>query len=136
MKFHARRLNPRFAPPLSLWMDLATRSSEMLWASGEVIAHRSRIMANMGADPSASDQREMQRMVEEKISASADSAMAMSFRAAEVCQSMMLRSMQPWMGSTHAASPNDVTRAAAQITQAGLAPFHQRARSNAKRLRR
>ena len=117
-------------------MDLASRSSEMLWASSEVIARRSRIMANMGADPSASDQREMQRMVEEKISAYADSAMAMSFRAAEVCQSMMLRSMPPWLGSTRATSLNDVTRAAAQITQAGLAPFHQRARSNAKRLRR
>ena len=93
-------------------------------------------MATMGADPSASDQRGMQRMVEEKISASADSALAMSFRAAEVCQSMMLRSMQPWMGPPRAASISDVTRAAAQITQAGLAPFHRRARSNAKRLRR
>ena len=136
MKFHARRPNPPFAPSLSLWMDLATRSGEMLWASGEVIARRGRIMATMGADPSASDQREMQRMVEEKISASADSAVAMSLRAAEVCQSMMLRSMQPWLGSTRAASISDVTRAAAQITQAGLTPFHRRARSNAKRLRR
>ena len=117
-------------------MDLATRSGEMLWASGEVIAHRSRIMANMGTDPSASDQREMRRMVEEKTSASMDSTMAMSFRAAEVCQSMMLRSMQSWMGMTPAASISEVTRAAAQITQAGLTPFHQRARSNAKRLRR
>ena len=93
-------------------------------------------MANMGADLSASDQREMQRMVEEKISASADSAMAMSFRAAEVCQSMMLRGMPPWINSIRAASPSDITRAAAQIAQAGLTPFHQRARSNAKRLRR
>ncbi|WP_158883820.1 polyhydroxyalkanoate granule-associated phasin [Rhodanobacter sp. L36] len=135
--------------PFAMWTTLATKSAEMLLASGEVVAHRSQRMASMGANPDAADRREMGRMVQEKVDASAESAQAMSMKAASLYQASMMQWLN--LANRQAAalcgigtSPRisaDVAakktmRAAAEIATAGMAPFHRRATGNAKRLRK
>jgi hypothetical protein len=132
-----------------MWAKLATQSTEMLLASGEVIARRSQRMSAMGANPDAADRREMNRMVDEKVSAASESVQAMSMRAAGLYQASMVQWFDlanrqaaallgigsPPRASVDAAARKTM-RAAAQITTAGLAPFHRHATGNAKRLRK
>ena len=58
------------ALPMVWWWDLATRSTEMLTASAEVIFHRSVRMGSMSNPPSAHDRGELSTMVTEKVAAS------------------------------------------------------------------
>ena len=132
--------------PLVVWTDLATRSSEMLRASGEVIALRSQRMASSGAMPSAADRREIQRMVDEKLSAARESMLAMSTRAAQLVTGSTMQwfgdiaRQSAWMfgiAAPVAADPaTTVSDAVGQIASAGLAPYHRRATGNVKRLRK
>lgn len=137
--------------PFSMWTRLATQSTEMLLASGEVIAQRSQRMAAMGPNPDTGDRREMQRMVDEKVSAANESVQAMSSRAAGLYQASMLQwfdlmgrqtaamagiGRAPRLDTSTRVVAAKASQAAVQITTAGLAPFHRRATANAKRLRK
>lgn len=134
---------PAFGP----WMDLALRSTATLMASGEVIARRSQRMATMGPRPSGADRREMQRMVEEKVSATGESLQAMGMQTMALMQSSALQWMNvaqaqtlSMIGLGRIPSQSSASRAALRapvaMMEAGLKPFHRRATANASRLRR
>jgi hypothetical protein len=135
MAIHQNRRSNAPADALSAWMGLAMRSSEMLWASAEVIARRSYQLGS-ATTPKRRQEREVQRMIEEKVEASTDSIMAMSFRSLELWQRMLFHPLP--LGSNRSAinSMIGLTTASAGLMSAGLKPFHQRSRSNVKRLRR
>ncbi len=61
--------------------------------SATVIATRTAAMARAGSHPSAAHDREMKRMVDEKVAASAASFTGMAFTAAASFQSLWLRSL-------------------------------------------
>ena len=135
MASHRNRRSKTPTDAFTAWMGLAMRSSEMLWASAEVIARRSYQLGST-TTPNQKQEREARRMVEEKVEASADSLMAMSFRSVELWQRMLFQPL-PLASSRGALnSMIDLTTASANVLSAGLKPFHQRARSNVKRLRR
>jgi hypothetical protein len=123
----------RSSYPFALWFDLAVRSTQLMQASAEVILQRSNRIARMGAKPSLAEQREMRRMVNEKVQASAESATAMSLRAMSSYQTLLWQSVT---GRIDTAPLARAARTGSQIASAGLAPFHRRARNNAKRLRK
>ncbi len=157
-----RRRPPHlFANPFSLWTAFASTAGEMLLASSEVIAHRSHLIARAGTHPRAADQRELKRMVDEKTKAAFDSATAMSSRSGQVIHAsaaQMFSNMatstsilldlaggrigqaqsRAWRQLIGQSSENasQLSNAAAQIAQAGIAPYHKGATGNAKRLRK
>lgn len=133
--------------PLAPWMGLAGRSADTWLASGAVIAERTRRMAAMGASPSRADQREMRRMVDEKVSATGESAQAVTAQAVALAQTSAMR----WMAFLNAQTmamlgfgrmpstaptANAAMRASVAMGEAALAPFHRRATANARRLRK
>lgn len=123
----------RSTHPFALWFDLAMRSTQLMQVSAEVILLRSNRVARMGAQPSRAEQRELRRMVDEKVHASMEAAIAMSLRAMSDYQSLLWQPLNARFDATPLAS---AVRVSSQIASAGLAPFHRRARRNAKRLRR
>lgn len=132
------------AHPLFAWWNVAMRTADMMVASGEVIARRSQWIGTMGAKPSASDQRELQRMVGEKLHATQDSLMAMSIMTGDAYWSATMRwfrqpgwTMQGTLdGAAMARAASDAWGDAARIVDAGVKPYGQRAISNVKRLRK
>jgi hypothetical protein len=130
-------------------MNFATRSSEMWLASAEVIAHRTQRMAQMRSNPSSVDQHELQRMVGEKVEAASDSLQAMGAVVSSAYQdaffagtNQAMRNFTAMMSGKRlspgpvSGSAADGARMLAQLADAGMAPFHRRAKSNAKRLRK
>jgi hypothetical protein len=122
------------SPPslATAWFDLAQRSMEMMQGSATVIATRTAAMAKAGTRPSAAHDREMKRMVDEKVDASAASLTGMAFTAAASCQSLWLASL--WGG--RAPTATQLQRATTRVLGAGLAPYQKTVRSNVKRLRK
>jgi hypothetical protein len=138
-------------------------SGEMLFASMQVIQHRTTRMMTAGLDPSPRDRKEFTKMGQEKVEAAMESALAMSMRYAlaqqqfalgwwnEVFSSatrIMLTSFAPanqrihWK---HFQSSGDALKgfhnlfatllgSGVHISQHALRPIHSRATSNAKRL--
>lgn len=100
--------------------------------SATVIATRTVAMTKAGTNPSAAHDREMKRMLDEKVDASAASLTGMAFTAAASCQSLWLGSM--WGGRAPTAA--QLQRAATRVLGAGLAPYQKAVRSNVKRLRK
>lgn len=105
---------------------------ELMQGSATVIATRAAAMARAGAHPSAAHDREMKRMVEEKVDASAASLTGMAFTAATSCQSLWLGSLL----SGHAPTTSQLQRATTRVVGAGIAPYQKTVRSNVKRLRK
>ena len=89
-------------------------------------------MATATFQPSAAHDREMKRMVEEKVNASAASLTAMAFATAASCQSMFLASLF----GAGVPSANQIQRATTKILGAGIAPYQKTVRGNVKRLRK
>ena len=128
----------------------------------QVIATRVARMAAHGANPSASDRREMHRMVSEKTSAFGESWLAMGMQSMRMqqafWQSMWQPLMRPWWLTSSArgfawptfespltaatrlsrsrqkALAATVNRGMAQMAAAGLAPVSRRVSGNVKRL--
>ena len=100
--------------------------------SATVIATRTAAMAKAGTHPSAAHDREMKRMVDEKVDASAASLAGMAFTAAASCQSLWLGSL--WGGRAPTAA--QLQRVTTRLLSAGLAPYQKSVRSNVKRLRK
>lgn len=114
------------------WFDLAQGSMELMQGSATVIAKRTTAMAAATTKPSASHDREMKRMVEEKVEASATSLTAMAFSAAASWQSMFMASL---LGG-RVPSTTQAQRALTKALGAGMAPYQKAVRSNVKRLRK
>jgi hypothetical protein len=111
---------------------LATQFGELAVAAPQVVAQRVMRMAAAGAQPTASDRREMRLMGDEKMLAFQQSWMAMWVQGWQsqvvLAQSMMTGQLTPWSGGHRAAD------AAARVLSAGMAPIHGKAVANARRL--
>lgn len=114
------------------WFDLAQSSMELMQGSASVIATRTAAMAAATTNPSAANDREMKRMVDEKVAASAASLAGMALSSAASCQAMFFASM---LGGR---MPNaaEAQRAFTKALGAGMAPYQKTVRSNLKRLRK
>lgn len=103
-----RPASPLFFNPFALWMDLALKTAEMLFASGLVIGTRVNRMQRAGPVPSARDRKEFTLMGTEKLKAMSDSAMAVGLRMHQSHLHLMGAALQPF----HAASTANARRLA------------------------
>jgi hypothetical protein len=131
---------------------LATKATELLFATPEVIAHRTNQM--MGLNPSAGDHAEFRLMGNEKLEAMSEVWNDMASHLVESNQRAALEYMNAWMnawagmwmplapGAVRAQFPSpfptagQMEHAALDMLGKGMAPVHKRAVSNARRLRR
>jgi hypothetical protein len=122
--------------PLTPWLQLGTRTAEMLLASGQVIAMRVSRMAAAGASPTARDRKEFLRMGSEKVQAGAQSALAVGAQWQAIGWQLWARGWQQWMtllgGAAVRAAP--LHSHLPRLAQAALAPVHRAATANARRL--
>lgn len=113
---------------------LARQSAELAAAAPQVVMHRLSRLALAGAQPSARDRREFNRMGAEKVAAFQESWMAMGMQVWRVQQQMALASWQalfmPWARVRAPQWPHAMVGVLGQ----GLKPVHRRAVANAKRL--
>ena len=117
------------ATPFMLWMDVARKTGEMMAASAQVVSHRTHRMARAGANPTASDLLEFYRMIQEKIEAAAESALAVGTEMLGFQGKIIQQAVQhPMTGSARIAA--SFARRASKVLQ----PFHGRAVANNKRL--
>jgi hypothetical protein len=114
------------------WLDLALDSMALMQGSAMVIGKRTAAMATAGPNPPVEHQREMQRMVEEKISASAEAWTRTAVATASACQSMAVAAML----GRGAPSSAQLQRATIKVLGAATAPYHSRVKGNVKRLGR
>lgn len=158
-----RRLSFPAANPFFVWSQVALKTSEMLFASAQVISHRTSRMAMAGPMPNARDRKEFTLMGQEKLEAAQESAAAMSVRLFAV-QSRIGTAMLQQMGENAgwfwrlALNPalaasidgqarqmaalfgnpladwSRASRSLAEVAQHGLKPVHSRATANARRL--
>ena len=158
-----KRHNSPFTP-FMMWGDVAAKSFEMMWASAEVIAHRTGRMAMAGHSPSARDRREFALMGQEKLEAGAKSAQAMAAHMMTMAQPWATTAYRDWLRNyaalvsfTNSRTPSQMiarqaalaqalgksalgmanaATSATRLTHRGLKPIHARAVANAKRLGR
>lgn len=149
--------------PLKIWSDFAWNTGEMMLASVHVIGHRSNRMLSADTPPNAADQREFALMGQEKVTAAAESAQAMSFAWLRFNQQVAAIAFRQMFAGTaairslaasrtpgqslarqtrlvrdtmthSAAATSQLSKSAARVAQRGLKPIHSRATANAKRL--
>ncbi len=156
--------SPAAFNPFFMWVDFATKSSEMLVSSGQVIASRVDQMARAGVNPSASDRKEFALMGSEKMRAATESGLAVASGLRDVNYPLAMRAWQQsfaaWgamvsLGGSrtwgealsrqttlaHALARSGQTQArlsgsAARLAHAALAPVHAASTGNARRLAR
>lgn len=160
-----RRPSYNSANPFLLWTTLTVKTWEMLFASAQVIGHRTGRMALAGPAPNARDRREFHLMGQEKIDAATESLQAVALRMFSLNQQLGLMAFQQfisgWSGLmslavsntipqtlkvqkdmlnntiSHTASVmNQVGDSVAKTMHKGLTPIHSRATANARRLAR
>ena len=157
-----RRSRSVFGNPFTLWTDLALKTTEMMFASAEVIGHRTKRMAAAAPNPSARDRREFALMGQEKIEAAARSASAMAAYMMTMNPLLGVRATQHMLQTATAAmslaqsrslsqafarqaalvsavgrsakTASRLATSSAQLAGRGLEPIHARATANAKRL--
>lgn len=150
--------------PLLAWSGLAWKTTEMLLASAQVIAHRTARMAAAGPNPSARDRSEFLRMGQEKLEAAIECSQAVATHgwshqlasATSLWHSMMQLGFDLALFSTSrspleawqrqlklaqrvqaaAAAHDDLARSAAAVSHRALAPLHRRTKGNVRRLSR
>lgn len=119
---------------------VATQASEIALAVPQVVAHRMARMAASGANLTARDRREFQRMGAEKITAFGESWNAMAWQMLRANQALTLSLMRAWQNPGFGDWPMfarftpQVQSAALGVLSQGMAPVHRRAVANAKRL--
>ncbi len=91
-------------------------------------------MLAAGANPSAHDRREFERMRTEKVQAVWESLNVMGLEIAKAQQQYALFAMRQWWSPW--VSPWSMAADAMRILDKGLAPVHRRASANARRLRK
>jgi hypothetical protein len=100
----------------------------------QVVAIRTARMLAAGANPSARDRREFERMGTEKLLAYCESMNAMGLEMARAQQQYALFAMRQWWSPW--ASPWSMAARATRILEKGLGPVQRRASANARRLRK
>jgi hypothetical protein len=152
-----------YVNPFSIWINLALKTTEMLWASSQVITHRTGRMMLSNANPNLSDRRELVLMGQEKIDAAIESARAMGayiakwqiqFGVLAINQMManataiasLATSRNPGQVLGHQArlvrdavtapaiAASKLASSAAHLSHHAIKPIHSRAIKNAKRL--
>ena len=118
---------------------LATQAIELSMAAPQVVAQRLTRMALSGLNPSASDHDELMLMGSEKVQAFQASWVAMwaqAFQSQMTLANSVARSTIDMMsGRDHPASVlKQLPTEAAEVLYAGLAPLHDTAMDNARRL--
>lgn len=159
---HSKSLVPNPFAAVSQWTDLALKASEMMFASSQVIAHRTGRMAQAGPLPDERDQREFSLMGQEKLDAARESSQAMVSQLFAANQRLSMRAGNQMLASITAmmslaasrtpaesaerqarlaravtrslASSTTLSKAAARVASRGLDPIHSRAMANARRL--
>lgn len=116
----------------SAWLDLTLNSMQLMQGSAVVIGKRTAAMAAAGAQPSASDMREMRRMVDEKVSAAVESwtriALACASAHHSIATTALLAGRPP--------SSIQLQRATLEVVGAATAPYRVKVLGNLKRLGR
>lgn len=110
------------------------KSAELAFVAPQVVAMRTARMLAAGANPSARDRRELERMGSEKILAFWESMGAMGLEMAKAQQQYALLAMRQWWSPW--VSPWSVAASAAKVLEKGLGPVQKRASANARRLRK
>jgi hypothetical protein len=110
------------------------KAAELSIAAPQVVALRAARMLAAGANPSARDRREFERMGTEKVLAFWESMNAMGLEMAKAQQQYALQAMRHWWSPW--LSPWSAAASATRILEKGLGPVHRRASANARRLRR
>jgi len=150
---------------LSVWSDFAFKVVEMMFASSIVIGQRTALMGRAIASPRSADLREITTMRSEKISASIESAHAMTWSMMKLNQQLAAAAYrQLWRGAIDVVSlassrtpaqtverqtrlaANAVTgstldtlrmsTSSAKLLGRGIDPIRSRVKANAKRLGR
>lgn len=157
-------IDPAFLNPFMLCAQLAVKTSEMLMSSGQVIGTRVHRMARAGANPSASDRREMLLMGSEKVKAAAESGLAVATRLQAANWELPARAWQQWLAGATAMgalatsgsfgealarqrrlletlgraghTQGRVSTDMARLAGAALGPIHAASTANARRLAR
>jgi hypothetical protein len=157
-------MQPTLFNPFLLWTQVAIKSAEMLFSSGQVIASRTGQMARAGANPSARDRREMILMGSEKAKAATQSGLAFATRLKSANLQLIGRAWQQWFASLGAMNAlmtsrsvgealarqnrlfNTLSRSGrtharissdtARLASAALKPVHSASTANARRLAR
>ncbi len=148
--------------PAMAWMNVWLKFNETMWASSQVIAHRTDLMSKAGPLPTAEDQRELSRMVSEKVEAFGDASRHAAMGLAAIGPALPLGVGMNLLKASNAAgslassktwtqavsrqvalwqqlarsSPaaTELSHQIAQISSKALAPVHAKATANAKRL--
>jgi hypothetical protein len=126
----------------------AVSDAARIWISApQVIALRSARVMGDGSASRADTRREYARMVQEKIAAGGESAVAIASQIWKAYWDLALMPLRIWwtMAARAAqralpvpalAPPRELAAVAARIVQSGLRPVRRRVTANAKRLRR
>ena len=153
-----------YANPFLLWGTLGMKAMQMSAAAAQVIAIRTTRMAAHGLNPNAADRREMTRMGAEKVDAFSRAGQALATGALPLMAGMagqawrtgfdlmtasarlaasrtipqtLARQRQladALMRGVPAASHGAASKATAKLAHRALAPVHQKATANARRL--
>ncbi|CAB5703162.1 Uncharacterised protein [Delftia tsuruhatensis] len=125
--------------------SVARQATELAVAAPQVVAQRLTRMAVAGANPSARDRKEFNRMVSEKQAAFYQSWNAMGLQSMAASQALMQAWMRMWLppwsttawnGSALASQASLWQNAMWGVVDKGLAPVHRTAVANARRLAR
>lgn len=152
-----------YANPFLLWTDVALRAGEMMWASTQVITHRTSRMLLAHPNYGVRDRRELVLMGQEKVDAAHASANAIGAQMVRMSLELGMLAFKQWMaaataltslassrtpgqslgqqvkflGDTATASALVASRlssSTAKLAHHGLKPIHSRATRNARRL--
>ena len=159
-----RRNAALYANPFLLWSTLGVKAVQMSTAAAQVIAIRTTRMASHGLNPNAADRREMTLMDAEKVDAFSRAGQALASGALPLVAGMAGQALRTSLdvfnaGARLAASrtlPQTMARqrkladtlmrgapgahhgaasnATARLAHRALAPVHQKATANARRL--
>ena len=151
------------ANPFVLWGTLGLKALQMSTAAAQVIAIRTTRMAAHGLNPNAADRREMTLMGAEKVDAFSRAGQALATGALPLMTGLAMQAMRTGLDVFNASAqlaasrtlPQTMARqrkladtlmrgtptagqstATARLAHRALAPVHQKATANAKRLTR
>ena len=152
------------ANPFLLWGTLGVKAMQMSTAAAQVIAIRTTRMATHGLNPSAADRREMKLMGDEKVDAFSRAGQALATGALPLVAGMAGQALRTGLDLLNATTQLATSRtlpqtmvhqrrladvlmrgasttqrsaastATARLAHRALAPVHQKATANAKRL--
>ena len=149
--------------PFTIWFQLMRTTTEMLWASSQVITHRTHRIIAGNVNPNLRDRQELLLMGQEKIEAATESARAVGAYMARWHAQFGMLAFNQMMATATAFASLATSRSAAQVlqhqakltreivtapaatasrlidsaahlTHHAIKPLHTRATKNAKRL--